>query len=979
MTVMTLMAGLWLFTYENPEYWSVEVREVTDTYAESVSVDTVEHAYRAFPLRLNAYRQQVSYSAAPLRAPEWPFALGFGVMALTWSLLLAAASEIRSRWAWLFFLLFGFWLHSTGVSALLLPDPLWGRVLEFGLILAFTGLAYLFQVNVLKAGVGLRFALFLGLSALLFGLAYGQEGELVWRAMSGNAFIYSMVLSLVMIFFVSKDPNNLVLYLATNRSERSQRLRAPFVWLGLGLLMALELLWLDYYLGWKLLLQEEPGLRPLHLIWLAALLTPFLSQNQFHKVRDVFSSAGIFALMLALWPVLAFSFWWMFLLAYDPVLSYGLDRWAAITLAGVGAGYLLYLALNHQPLLRQRINLYYLLGDGPRVGFAVVWLLGLSVWVFAEGSESWKSTRLFTHSYALQLGDEFLQAQRNEDARLHYEIAARSVPNSPKANYNLASLLLSDPQSLPEAVERYQQAGPIFAFPYGYLNAASLLQLNNQPDDAQFVLKQGLERFPQQPELWNNLGNLYLSAEQPDAAIHAYQQALQAELDHSAIYSNLAQLYWQYERPEEARAFFEAGLQSPAPSQALLLSGIWYQLASGHALDLPPARAVPDRGPLLNYNYQLLQLNGQDSTGQGQLKALAREGQAPDAALLDGYLMLADKDSLEFAISRLEYLAASTERYAAPAHFLMGLQYYRMGLPEMARPHFAQQAEAGQPLGRLYAAKMDIDLGRQEKAFGDLSELRAEQEQLLDACTKEIAMLLQANGQPVYAQAQYDLSQLSYAERLRMGRYADSLQYFSTALGTFQDLLAEDSTRILPYLEMGRIYNRYCDSLALVNLRFGLEKAPQAPALNLAYEEALLCAGELDQADARLASVEPSDTLAAWRLRLRSRLAWQRGDSTKAVEQLAARAAAQPYERETILLLAEYLWQQRDLTALNQLMSEALQLNDQHPDLWYYYALVSRALGAEQDAAYGAEQARQLAVSQDQRERITQAFAELLP
>lgn len=979
MALLGLSVGAWLFSYQNPTAYSIEVNAVPETLSEQVAVDTVEASYRSFPLTFDAYRQQVFFSASPITPPNWAFVVAFVVLALAWSLLLANASVIRSRWAFLFYLLFAIWIHTTGVASLIVDHPWGSRGVELVIMLIFLGVAYAFQSNMLKGRLGLRFGVMAALSALVFGLAYGLSGKggLVFHQMMGESFIYLSILTLILVLFVSKEPTNLLVYLATNRANPTNRLKAPFVYIGLGLLQLVNLFWLDHYLGWNFVTQETPGFRPSHLLAMAFVLTPFLSQNHYHQVRNIFSTLGVFTLMLVIWPLIGVVFLWANLAAFDPLMAYTIDRMAAITFTGVGVGHVLFILMNHIELIRHRINMYYLMADGPRVGFTMVWLLGLTLWVFAEGSENWKTPRLLSHGYALHQADQFWLEGNQENAAIFYEISIRLAGSSPKAHHNLASIQLADQTLLGEAVTHYQKASRSFDFPYGYLNAASLFRLNNQSDQAMQVMESALERYPDQPQLLNNLGNIWLEKQEPDSAIKAYQAALKADLSQAATYSNLAQLYWQYDREKSATEFFQAAVELSDPGTSVLLSSIWYQLQTGEKLDMPGLSGEGLDDPLLIYNYQLLHLDEGDTVGRGVIRSMADQGAAPDAMLLDGYLLFLEGD-IERALSRLEYLAEGYDAYAAPANYLIGVSYYQLGLPEMAKGYFEKQARVGDPQGRFLAAVMDIDLGRAEEANAALSLLRAEEEEYFEPASREIAMLLKAYGQDLYAQLEYDLSKLSYEEKIRMGRYADSMQYFSTALRIYQDLIAKDTARIEPYLEMGRIYNRYCDELAGVNLRLGLEQAADSRPLRLAYVESLLCEGKVDSAAYLLSQVAEDDLEDEWQRRLKAQLTLQQGDTAMSAEILSEFIAEQPLARDAILDLAGIYQQQEDYFALNQLMGVALRMNDQHPLFWYYFAWSSRGLGYGEDAAYGARMAIELAFNSQQAATFDAEFEEVL-
>lgn len=974
MALLLVAAGLWWVSYSQPERWALSVAPVPETYAEVLRVDTVSHAYRDFPLTFRVYRQQVGYSASQLRPEALPFQLAFGLLLIGWTVVLAVSSTISSRWAFLFYLLFGLFLHNTGVASTLLPDPLWGRVLEFGLIILFLGLAYLFQSRTLKVKLPGRLLIIGALVALLFGMTYQPQGWLTLQQMGGESFVFLTMVSLFFLLLIGKEPTNLLIYAATNQPQQRYRLAPPWILTIYGLWLGVMFFWVDEFLGLKLT-GVTLGFRPAHLLALSSILTIFLSQNLFHLVRSVVTSVGNFTLLLSAWALISLSTWFLFAATFDPVWVYAIERLAAILFAAVGLGHMFFTFTNHRFLLTNKVNGYYLMGNGPRFPYPVIWLMGLIFLILAEGGESWKSLRLLPHSYAVQLADGYLLRDELEDARLHYEIALRATEASPKANYNLASLLLIDPDQWREAVRHYRLAGAGFDFPYGNLNAANLLIANNEGESAEEVLREGVERFPENALLWTGLGNFFLKSQQPDSAIKAYQQALVADLDLGPVYSNLAQLYWQYQRPEDTREFFQAALETSDPGVATLISASWYQLAAGDSLTLPDPKQYGYRDLLLSYNYQLLQIDQSPSPeDRAQLKRLADEAQAPDALMLDAYQMLRD-DSVEYALSRMQFLTNQYPGYAAIGNYLVGIHFYERDLPELAKGYFERAGEAGDPRGWLYAAKMDIDLGRLAAGNDSLSVLRAREEALYEECSREIALLLSAVGQPLYAQTEWDLSTLTFDERVRLGRYADSAEYFTIALRTYQDLVAAEGSGVVPYLELGRIYNRYCDSLALVNLALGLKKAPRDPRLRLAYGEAWLCADQPERGLAQLDSARFGAELGPDSARLRARIRLAQGDTAAAIAQLDTLIQADPYDRRSILLLAEvYLAQAKTFEGYT-LLTNSLAANDRHPRLWYYYAAFAWRAGDVDAAANAEAQALALAFGPEQRAAMRADFA----
>jgi len=970
-----LCAGLFLFSYIYPETWALTVSPTPETYAELVKVDEVEHAYRTLPLHFQAYRQITSYSASRILPPDTPVLMGGVLMVVAWTVMITLASTIQSRWAFLFYFLFSLFIHTTGVAQILFPDPIGGRILEFGIIAVFLGLAYAFQSKMLRASMAQRLLLFMGMGTTLFAIAATQGDGWMMHQMLGGSFVYLLVLSLLLILFVAKEPTSLLMYAMTNHKLKERRLKAPFVWTILILWVGLTFIWLDEFLGWGLLNITLP-LRPAHVLLISILVTPFTSQNQYNQLRTILNAVGNFTLLLQVWGIIVLSYWWVYTSTYDPVFVYAFERIAAVAFAGIGVAHLLYFFFNFRPLIKERINLYYLLGNGPRYPLGVVWLMGLTLIVVTEGTEKWKSFNLFWHSATIQDADRHLVRGELNEARTLYDVSITATAYSPKANYNLASLLLSDRKELNTALRHYTRAGRTFDFPYGHLNAASLLLADNRAAAAEATLKTGLALHPDSPTLWTSLGNYYFKRKEPDSALLAYQHALQADLELSGVYSNMAQVYWENERPEEAQEFFEAALAVPNAEAAAQTSAIWYTLQTGAQLPISP-EALEAEDRLLVYNAHLKYLGETRSTGaRTRLKQLADQAQSPDAMLLDAYLMF-EEDSIEFALSRMEFLTTNYPRYAGLGNFLLGVSYFKRDLPEVAKVYFQRSGQTD-PTGRLYAAKMAIDLGQLDSAAAKLTVLRAEEEPLLEACSREIALLLSAVGQARYADAEWPLADLTYNERVRLGRYADSSQYFSIALTNFQDLILADTQSVIPYLEMGRIYNRYCDTLALENLAYGLEKGAKNPDLQLAYIEALLCQDRFAEAEEAFGKGEKLAEYPSAAAFIEARLALSKADTSQAIEILSRTFEENPLDREAVLALAGIFDSQGDAYAGGALLSEALAYNAYNPDMWAAYARFAEATDAEEDAQYAVLQALELAYSAAQRQRFADEFSRWL-
>ncbi|MEM6261296.1 MAG: hypothetical protein AAGI38_02230, partial [Bacteroidota bacterium] len=694
--LLLLVAGIFLVhVYEAPDQYALTLTEVPDITSEQVGVKTYEQNYRTFELKLDVFIQQTAFAAGLLTPGQFPSLLFLVFQCIGWALLLATSSQIRSKWSYLFYFLFAVFFHLSGTSKLLVADPKWAAyALDFTLILGFIGLAYSFQVALIRANFAQRFLFILAPLAIILGLGVYMKGWEMGFFVQNSAFTYLSILCVPFIAFVAKEPVNLIMLAASN--HREQRFRWPiwavglvsFIWLLALAALFFEYTGINWFGGYQL------PIRPMHILAISGVVTVFTAQNHFHFVKTALSSVTVYSFLLISGGLICMGHLFGVFALADYVFLQMVDRLTAILFFGVSLAQIVFIFTNHLPLLRQRINFYYLLTQGTRYRFLVVWFIMLVVLIFAEGQAGWKTPWLFTHSRTLQEADLALMQGENKIAEKGYELAASISPSSLKANYNYAQLILENPDRLNEAINTYKK---IEFYPFARLNAANLALLAGQNEQAINFLS---ARKTTNPYVLNNLALLYLLQEEPDSAITQFKAALKADLNLAAPYLNLAELYRVYEKPEASREFIQAALAHNREHEAVLANALAYQLMGVDSLDIPQD-AVQATSYSLRYN-QLLSLVKQNGLGQNMLeiRQLSDDNQSPGAMLLDG-LRLLEADSLEVGLSRLAYMPEVYPSTKSLANYAAALEYIRRDVPEMARIYFDRMGEAGDPMGKL--------------------------------------------------------------------------------------------------------------------------------------------------------------------------------------------------------------------------------------------------------------------------------------
>ncbi|MDX1906849.1 MAG: hypothetical protein SF053_07415 [Bacteroidia bacterium] len=972
MLVTIIAAGLFVYTYEARGFWTPKVQEVAELSSEPLSAFTATHGYRSLDVQLTVFRAWVTYVAGPLLPSAIP-AIIFGVLqVLAWATLIGALTMVRSLWIYAGYLLTAFFIHFSGLAGMLLP-ALPFNLGEAGLMLLILGTASLFQLDILKWDLPWRVLTFVVLLGSLTGSAAGMHGWVALHQIAGSSFPFMVVFSVGFLFFTGKEPTNLLLLIATNHPEPARRLAFPWIVVALVLLGILEFFWIESFLDFGIPGDLSLGIRPGHLLFLAGVFTVFTSQNHYNQVKGVFGLASTYTFILMGWAISVLGFVFYYTSTGDQLFTYTFDRIAAFCFMGVGLAHVYYVMTNFLPLLRQRINLYYLLGNGPKFGFVMVWLMGLVLTLLGETRDGWKSLPLTMHTYLVQAGDEALIRQDAAGAAGLYSQALDFAPASAKAHYNLASIRLAQPDQAEDALRHYLAATQYTELSYARINAAALLSSIGRTDEARAIMQAHINKGGTDAYVSHNLALTYVqgSSPKPDSAIFWLKKALLAQPDLYGGYSNLGLIYADNKLTDTAARFFEIVQREAPPSGAALANAVYFHLKTGSLSPDKFPELAEGQDKTLQYNLMALRLPASDPMHIRALRELADRDQLPDAYLLD-VLRLFRSDSITYAISRASFAAETFPSVAPSVHFLMGALYFERGVPEMAAQYFHKSGVAGNPAGYFQEALMDLDRRRMDTAFVRLTALRVRHRELWDACGKELAMLYMAYGQPVAAATESDLSKLTQQEQLRMGIYADSMRQYIYALEIYRQMLAQDSGTYLPYLAMGRIYNQYQDSLAGENLRIGLKIAPEDPELRLAYARYLLGQHQWQSVGTYI----PDAPVTAEALRLRAELALATADTQQALVWLDSLVRHEPLDTRGILMLCQLAERRQAWDLGNAVITQALQLNTANASLWYYYAVFSRAWSMSQDAGFGAIKAIELTDDPVRRQEIATMFAE---
>jgi len=205
--------------------------------------------------------------------------------------------------------------------------------------------------------------------------------------------------------------------------------------------------------------------------------------------------------------------------------------------------------------------------------------------------------------------------------------------------------------------------------------------------------------------------------------------------------------------------------------------------------------------------------------------------------------------------------------------------------------------------------------------------------------------------------------------------YSDSLGQFAYALENFRQAIDFDSASVAPYLEMGRIFNRYGEhEKAVENLSFGLKKNPESKEIRREMAQAYI---QLDQQEEAITYMDTASVLEKDRMLLAS-FKLSQGDTAKAESIWLSVYDKNPLFKEVVLRLLDHYYQTGRFAQGFEFISRALIYNDKNPFYWYQYARFARKLEDPEEAEIGVRKAIDLLPKSETKSMIEKEFEEFL-
>ncbi len=301
------------------------------------------------------------------------------------------------------------------------------------------------------------------------------------------------------------------------------------------------------YLGNLLLMYlNDQGLVNWDLVYLNPFVLLFISTLVGfwgNKVRSSFTSKFIsFApgasLLYLAWAIVAISTLGYSFAGYNSSFIRVFEEGIIYSHLAMGASFLIYILSNFLHLFQQNKPVYKRMYDSINLPYYTVWVSALMFSYILISKVYYLPYYRFISGYENNLGDVYMAEDNPLLTKKYFEKSVGNYPGNRKGGYALASIYLQE-GNYDKAINELKTINNIepSEFTYGLL-AESYKKKGEVFQDA-WALEDGLELFPDVPELLNNYAYSYYEMPKLDSASKYFKKALEYGNSKKVAESNL--------------------------------------------------------------------------------------------------------------------------------------------------------------------------------------------------------------------------------------------------------------------------------------------------------------------------------------------------------------------------------------------------------------------------------------------------------
>lgn len=427
------------------------------------------------------------------------------------------------------------------------------RLPMLALMAAYLPLAYYFQSFSEKTSLHKRLAAFSVITLLAIGMiGYFAKPKMTVVLLANTGMAVPLMLSLVFIALNAHEIIRALLWLAIRASTGTSKTTYHF--LTLSVIYLANIIYAYFYYT-KMVNWNIYFLQPLLVLPISVILGIWgfrQRETQYGNLLDFMPHGALLynALGIITFGTAAYAF----STANDPMIEV-IEDGVMFSHIGFGLGFTLYVLSNFHTILVQSKDAHRVLYKPYRLDYFWVLVIGgLGIGGFLLRSD------LFTFQQAMAgyhngMGDYYRAEGDLKLSEFNYQAAIDYEFQNHKSNYSLASLARQQGDN-ETAFFHYQKSLIKQASPYAYANVAAMYLNDKKLLDAILKLREGLDKFPKNGELANNMALIFNTTDMQDSVLHYLGRAKFLAKDGTIPEANIFALLTKFKNsktPDELR------------------------------------------------------------------------------------------------------------------------------------------------------------------------------------------------------------------------------------------------------------------------------------------------------------------------------------------------------------------------------------------------------------------------------------------
>lgn len=460
------------------------------------------------------------------------------VQLLLISLLLAAATYISRFWFMLSVAAVVFWFIGMQFDQLAVFG-LESRIYTFSSIGLSVLLLYYLQAFRQDMALPWRTLCIVVVLGAIFAIAaYDSEKPAALFFLTNNMQVLPIIVTVLLAFNVGYELIFWLLYLLTKSKTVEKGHSNSMHLLVMGgiyvIYVSLTYMYRNGYIHWELIYFNE-----FLIFTIVSVLGIWGIQRRqvlFENQLESKAITGVLYLSMASLSVTAII--WVFATGNDPLMETFEDL-ISITQIAFGGMFLIYVLYNFYKPIQEGLQVHKIVFKPNKLPFFSFRFAGLIVFIAIFLRASMFPYYQAIAGYYNGLADYYRYTNHPELTRLFYRMSLGYAQNNQKANYSLGLQYMLNENDHIEGIYYFRKAKSKQASPFTYLNLAYARNKSEQIFDALFETQEGLEKFPDDGYLLNNMGYMYDKVNKRDSAYYFYDKAWNTIAGHLAAVNTL--------------------------------------------------------------------------------------------------------------------------------------------------------------------------------------------------------------------------------------------------------------------------------------------------------------------------------------------------------------------------------------------------------------------------------------------------------